>query len=238
MKGTKKTKLKKDIYALHFDGKRIKNREYQVVILKSETKEIKLDILCLNDGKSETISQALEEVISEYDLWNCIKMIICDTTNVNTGRTNGVVVRLQRLFEGKGLEKPQFIGCQQHILDRILRLVMDVEVGEITDSPNISYEFVPEIVNHYDQLRAEFNNGEDEMEVEFENISHDDMKFLYHLIESFKFYKENKKFPMIKFQTIPNISNARWNSRAILVLLAYTLIPEKRNALFTHCKPL
>ena len=66
--------------------------------MKNETKEIKLDILCFNDGKSETISQALEEVISEYDLWNCIKMIICDTTNVNTERTNGIVVRLQQLF--------------------------------------------------------------------------------------------------------------------------------------------
>ena len=57
---------------------------------------------------------------------------------------------------------------------------MDVEVEKIADSPNISYEFVPEIVNHYDQLRAEFNNGEDEMEVEIENIFRDDMKFLYH----------------------------------------------------------
>ena len=84
-----------------------KNREYQVVILRSETKEIKLVILWLNDGKAETISQALEEVISEYDLWNCLKMMICDTTNVNAGRANGVDVKWQRLFEGRGLERPK-----------------------------------------------------------------------------------------------------------------------------------
>ena len=76
-----KANFKDYIYALNFDEQRIKNREYQVVILKSETKEIKLDVLCLYDGKAETISQALEEVISKYDLWNCIKIIICDNTN-------------------------------------------------------------------------------------------------------------------------------------------------------------
>ena len=98
LKGTMKANFKEDIYAIHFDGKWIRNREYQDVILRSETKEIELDILCLNDGKAETISQALEEVISEYHLWNCIKMIVCDTTNVNIGRVNGVVLRFQRLL--------------------------------------------------------------------------------------------------------------------------------------------
>ena len=80
---------------------------------------------------------------------------------------NGVDVRCQRLFEGRGLERPQFIGCQQHIFDKILRLVMNVEVGEITDSPNIAYEFVPKLVNHYDQLRTESKYGDDEMEDHF-----------------------------------------------------------------------
>ena len=69
---------------------------------------------------------------------------------------------------------PQFIGCQQHILDKILRLVMDVEVGEITDSPNISYEFVPELVNHYEQPQAELETGDDELEDEFESIFRDE----------------------------------------------------------------
>ena len=76
-------------------------------------------------------------------------------------------VRCQRLFEGRGLERPQFIGWQQHILDRILRLVMDVEVVEITDSPNIAYEFVSKLVSHNDQLQAELKNGDDEMEDNF-----------------------------------------------------------------------
>ena len=61
------------------------------------------------------------------------------------------------------------------------------------------------------------------------------MKFLFNLKECFKYYEEHQKFPAIKFQTIPNISNARRISRAILVLLAYILIPEKRAPLFKVC---
>ena len=50
-------------------------------------------------------------------------MIITDTTNVNTGKRNGVVVKLKSMFEVKGVTIPQFIGFQRHVLDRILHLV-------------------------------------------------------------------------------------------------------------------
>ena len=39
----------------------------------------------------------------------------------------------------------------------------------------------------------------------------------------------------MNFQQIPNISNARWNSRAILVLLAFILMPETRISLQKTC---
>ena len=52
-------------------------------------------------------------------------MIIFDTTSVNTGRKNGIVIRLQKEFENKGFQKPQYIGCQNHALDLILRHLLD-----------------------------------------------------------------------------------------------------------------
>ena len=48
-------------------------------------------------------------------------MIICDTTAVNTGRLNGVVVKLQNAVISKGFDLPQYISYQHHILDRILK---------------------------------------------------------------------------------------------------------------------
>src|SRR5580704_19702805 len=88
-------------------------------------------------------------------------MIVADTTNVNTGRRNGIVSQLQRLFSEKKLEEPQFIGCQHHVLDRVLRVVMDEELGGNNTSPNIEYPFIPELVKNYEQLRMNFKNGKE-----------------------------------------------------------------------------
>ena len=41
---------------------------------------------------ADAIAQAIAKVIDEYNLWNAIKMITADTTSVDTGKKNGVVV--------------------------------------------------------------------------------------------------------------------------------------------------
>ena len=107
-----KTLLKEENdFSLHFNGKRLVKHEYQVVCLKSATRYIRLGVARCENGSSQDIYDALEKVIDEYDAWSSIKMIICDTTAENTGRSNGVVARIQRAMNGKGLDMPQYIGC-------------------------------------------------------------------------------------------------------------------------------
>ena len=91
-------------------------------------------------------------------------MIIADTTSVNTGRKTGVVVRLQKRFIEKTAIKPKFFGCQHHILDRILRLVMDESLEADTTSPIIEYPFVPILLRDYDKLRNDFPNGNERID--------------------------------------------------------------------------
>ena len=89
-------------------------------------------------------------------------------------------------------------------------------LGENTKSPNIDYSFIPELINNYEQLKINFKNGKEEI---IETVGwRDDMKFLFHLTRVFRFYEDSGRFPKVKFQKIPNLSNARWNSRAILAL--------------------
>jgi len=161
-------------------------------------------------------------------------MIIADTTSVNTGKRSGVVVSLKKMFSEKGFSQPQFISCQHHVLDRILRLVMDEKLGGATTSPNIEYPFVFELLKNYDELKARFANGTEE--IIDKSGWRDDMKFLYHLTRVFRFFEEKGHFPCVKFQQIPNISNARWNSRAILALLAFILMPTTRTSLEKICR--
>ena len=78
--------------------------------------------MVLKDGKSESIFEALRELLNEFDLWGSIKMIVTDTTNVNTGKTSGVIKRLMIHFESVGLEKPLYVGYQHRTLDGICKL--------------------------------------------------------------------------------------------------------------------
>ena len=130
--------------------------------------------------------------------------------------------------------EPQFVSCQHHVLNQILQLVMDEELGSYTGSPNIQYPFVPQLVKNYERLRTEFVNGTEA--IHDKSGWRDNMKFLYHLTKVFKFFEENHHFPLINFQKLPNISNVRWNSRAILAILAFILIPSARETLKSICR--
>ena len=73
-------------WSIHFDGKHIEGFEYQAVVLKNESKEIKLTALKLKDGKAQTIAEGLQDVLEEFNLWGSFVMIVADITSVNTGQ--------------------------------------------------------------------------------------------------------------------------------------------------------
>ena len=143
------------------------------------------------------------------------------------------------MFSEKQFDRSLFISCQHHVLDRILGVVMDEELGGTKffihpTSSNIEYPFASQLMNSYYKLQADFVNGTEA--IIDKSGWRDDMKFLYHLTHVFRFFHEKGHFPFVNFQKIPNMSNARWNSRAILALLAYILIPTTRNTLEMVCR--
>lgn len=230
-----KETLKNENWCLHFDGKKIGNKELQVMFLKNEYTEIKLAVLVLENGKALTIFNGIKKTLHKFDLWQSIKMVISDTTSVNTGHKNGVVKLLKDYYKSIDLPPPQYVGCQHHILDLILRHVMDELLDGKTSSPNISYNFVPELINNYVDLKANYIQNNEYLKIK--NIKwRDDMQYLYELGSAFKYYQRKKKFPYIKFKAIPPLSNARWNSRAILAILAFVLIPKYRDQLTPICE--
>jgi len=229
-----KETLKNYEWCLHFDGKNL-DGEKQVVLIKNRDKEIRLAVLTLENGRATTIFNAIKEILMEYELWPKVKMIICDTTNTNSGSKNGIVTQLQKYCKQVHGYSPQYIGCQHHVLDRVLRHAMEFVIGGKTSNPNISYPFVSKIIENYESLKRKFGSQEDSPILTQSNIGwRDDMKFLFHLSNVFCYYDEHNVFPFINFQTLPGISNARWNSRAIFALLAFILLPETRSAKFTE----
>lgn len=184
-----KSTLKNESWCLHFDGKKIAKKEIQVIVLKNETKEIKLAVLVVDDGKASTIFKGIKETLDQFDLWQSIKMIITDTTNVNTGEKNGVITQIQNYFKTIELPPPQYIGCQHHVLDLVLRHVMDEVLDGKTSSPNISYNFVDELISDYDYLKINYKQNEER--IESKNIKwRDDMQYLYELGKAYRYYKK------------------------------------------------
>lgn len=136
-----------------------------------------------------------------------MKLIVADTTNMNTGSKNGIAIQLQRPFSQKKLEEAQFIGCQHHVLARVSRVVRNNELGGNNTSHSNEYPFIHELVNNYEQLKKIFKNGKEEI-IETSEW-HDNMEFLFHLTRGFRHFKETRIYPKVKIKKIPNIKNAR-----------------------------
>ena len=220
---------------MHFDGKSIQKTEYQVVVLKNENKEIRLAVVGLANGKGKTIFDGIKAILDEYNLRSSKKMIVSDTTAANTGKSLGAVTLLQNHFEHIGQEKPVFIGCQHHILNTILKHVLNDHFSGTPTSPNLSYPFIARLTEEYAQLKQAFNNTGKLLKKTECDRWRDDMAFLYHLISCYKFFKTTQTFPKVNFQSLPALSNARWNSKAICTLLAFILMPEFRQKAETTC---
>ena len=115
-------------------------------------------------------------MLNEFDIWEVIKVIICDTTNTNTKAKSGVVVYLKKKFITRKLEVPQYISCQHHVLDLLMKHVMDEIFGGKTWSPNINYFFVDELIKNYDDLVKNFKQSTSNISISA-MVWQDDMKF-------------------------------------------------------------
>jgi len=50
-----------------------------------------------------------------------------------------------------------------------------------------------------------------------------------------RFHDEHGRFALVEFKKLHNIGNARWNSRAILAILAFIVMPDARHRLKRVC---
>ena len=104
------------------------------------------------------IFNVLQTLLNEFGVWKNLKMIIYDTTAVNKGRINGVIVlKLQDETVKRGFHKPQYIGCQHHILDRIRKHVLDFFNPTSSTKPTLNYEFVNDVIKQYRDLQQSYN---------------------------------------------------------------------------------
>lgn len=187
--------LGKNEFCLHFDGKRLDGEEYQVVILQSETCQLNLGVLRCKSGSAKEIFGEIKKTLDQFDAWKNIAMIICDTTNVNTGCRNGVVKQIQQSILNFGFLKAQYIGCQHHVLDLLIRHVLDHAVDESSASPLLPYTFIKTIEKEYSSLQILYDEAATGVpETNGENRGwRDDFRFLFELCQAFQHYQVSCK---------------------------------------------
>ena len=98
--------------------------------------------------------------------------------------------------------------------------------GGATHSPDITYNFVNDIVREYDSLKTKFVQRPTRLSL-LTVTWRDDMLFLLELGYTFCYFLNNGDFPYIKFRALPNLSNAQWNSSGIYAILAFILLHQK-----------
>lgn len=70
---------------------------------------------------------------------------ITDSTAVNTGIDQGLIVRLKNEIAVMGQPEPQFIACQHHILDLTFRHVLNDPMRTPTTKPQMNLPFIDEL---------------------------------------------------------------------------------------------
>ena len=129
-------------YVIHWDGKMLKplehagkKQEVLAVLLTSthDESEILLSIIQLQhgEGNAEIESQKIIAALDELEIdQSLIIGLVFDTTSLNTGIHNGVVVRLQREFDHKLLQLP----CRHHVYELLCGSAARFVYGD-TNSP-------------------------------------------------------------------------------------------------------
>ena len=131
-----------------------------MAIFQKESCTLNLAVLHCESGSANAIYGELKKVLDQFDAWKNIAMIICDTTAVNTGCLNGVVKQLEDDVVSAGFAKPQYIGCQHHVLDLIVKHVLDYATKEPdTSKPKLSYFFIATLDNEYLSLQTEYEEN-------------------------------------------------------------------------------
>lgn len=87
------------------------------------------------------------------------------------------------------------------------------------------------VLNNYEQLKNNLKNVKEK--ITETGGQWDAMKFLFQFRRLFYIFEENRIFTKLKYHSL---NNARWNSRVILSLLTYFLLPEKRYSLLEICR--
>ncbi|OAF64520.1 hypothetical protein A3Q56_07770, partial [Intoshia linei] len=166
-----------------------------LIAVNSSEGEYLLGMKIIQNGRADTITALLVDTINSFDILNKIK-IICDTTNVNTGKRGGVVKKLKDI-----IPSVLYHPCRLHI--QLFHQTLNIT-----------------LLNFNEWLKRYIGVGD---KIIYPKSNRNDYSELAALCEAYKIKLLSGHNPNIDFKKPGALSRARWNSRAIY-LLKYAIL--------------
>ena len=111
-------------------------------------------------------------------------LLIINLRYINLSNCFGVVTRLQREFVCEGLSKPQYIRCQNGVLDLILYHLLDYCRPVALIKPKMNYDFVNGVLIEYKNLHTDYDGLEIAPAGTEQLAWRNDYKFLFELCKT------------------------------------------------------
>ncbi|GBO20908.1 hypothetical protein AVEN_150644-1 [Araneus ventricosus] len=112
---------------------RTSTKERLPIIISYRLKEQLIAVSRLDNSTSKEQTRAFWKAILDWNLENKVHILCCDTTASNTGSFNGACALLEQTFYREML----FFACRRHVYELVLKAVFDVNIKQVTTSPDI-----------------------------------------------------------------------------------------------------
>lgn len=111
------------------DGNGSRVERLPVVVTGAGVSKI-LDIPVLSSGTADAQTEVIHQTVQEWDLVDNIAAMSFDTTSVNSGVKNGIIVQLPKI-----MNKPLLaLACRKHVSELILKAIYEVNGGKAKSS--------------------------------------------------------------------------------------------------------
>lgn len=215
------------------DCKRTVSEEHYTIV--SFPNSAYVDHVVPKSGKAQDVSKEILSVITETESTDSLQAVVCDGTNNNTGRNNGIIRKLE-----EALKRPlQWLVCQLHFNELPFRKLLSIIDKSTTTGPSTSTGIISSALQ-FDPMNLPMSNFEpivgkvaDIDDSVKKDLSTDQLYFLKACLAVQSGRQGNTDISFLQSTQPGNLNHARWLTKANRILRLYmskdvSSVPLKR----------
>jgi len=227
------TEASKNLKCIGFDGKqddtlireahKLRREKQEHYVIVSYPGDIYIDHVVPQTSKAADVMREIASVINETDSEESLQAILCDGTNVNTGRNNGIIRKLEQHL-GKPL---QWLVCMLHSNELPFRKYFNVIDEAETTGPKTSRGSIADELNfdprnillvNFHSMPGKVEEVTDEVA---SNFTSDQLYFLRACLAVQSGSCDCQYLQFLEHSSPGTLNHARWLTKANRILRLY-----------------